>query len=106
LTEDLLPLLAELCEEQVEHFIRRDSVRLKKKSRKAEVEIQELREKMGAVAPGKTLVLSNREIRLLRYMDLTDEEKEKLEGSQKVLKKLERIQNKNENRQVPHLIIC
>jgi hypothetical protein len=25
-------------------------------------------------------------------MDLTDEEKEKLEGSQKVLKKLERIQ--------------
>ncbi|CAG0924315.1 unnamed protein product [Notodromas monacha] len=94
---DYIPLLEELCEEQIEHFIRRDDVRLKKKSRKAEVEIQELKGKIAAVPTGKTLVLSNREIRLLRYMDLTDEEKEKLEGSQKVLKKLERLQNKGEN---------
>ena len=31
-----------------------------------------------------------------RYIELSDSEREKLEGSQKVLKKLERLQGKNE----------
>uniref|UniRef100_A0A1B0C935 Putative exonuclease n=1 Tax=Lutzomyia longipalpis TaxID=7200 RepID=A0A1B0C935_LUTLO len=41
---------------------------------------------------------SNREIRLLRYLDLTEEEKEKLKGSYKVAKKLEKLENLGQDR--------
>ncbi len=68
LRQETESLMADLCVEQVGHYIARDDVRLRKKTRKAEVETGELREKLAAVAPGKTLVLSNREIRLLRYI--------------------------------------
>merc|ERR1711974_301430 len=47
----------------------------------------------------KNIVLSNREIRLLRYIELTEDDKEKLKGSYKVAKKLEKLENR-ENRNV------
>ncbi|CAG0898442.1 unnamed protein product [Darwinula stevensoni] len=96
LWEDSMELFMDLCQEQVEHFISKEDVKVKKKQRKIEVEVAELKEKLASVPEGKTVVLSNREIRLLRYIELSDSEREKLEGSQKVLKKLERLQGKNE----------
>jgi len=43
----------------------------------------------------KNIVLSNREIRLLRYIELTEDDKEKLKGSYKVAKKLEKLENRD-----------
>ncbi|CAG0917275.1 unnamed protein product [Notodromas monacha] len=97
LTPGTRALLRDLCAEQVGHFIARDDVRQRKKARKLGVELAELRDKLATASPGKTMFLSNREIRLLRHMDLTDEEKEKLEGSEKVQKKLDRIQGGGRN---------
>ncbi|XP_075228845.1 egl_like_exo domain-containing protein isoform X2 [Lycorma delicatula] len=93
---ELKPLLAELCEEQVYIHIRPDEVKQRKKQRKVESEVSDLRAKLAASAQtGRNIVLSNREIRLLRYLDLTDEEKEKLKGSYKVARKLEKLEGKN-----------
>jgi exonuclease 3'-5' domain-containing protein 1 len=55
--------------------------------------VSELRLKI-ATSSGKNVVLSNREIRLLRHVDLTDEDKERLRGSYKVAKKLEKLEGK------------
>lgn len=48
-----------------------------------------------ATIQSKNIVLSNREIRLLRYIELTEEDKEKLKGSYKVAKKLEKLENRD-----------
>jgi exonuclease 3'-5' domain-containing protein 1 len=64
---------------------------MKKKQRKISTEVFDLKQKLQTTS--KNVVLSNREIRLLRYLDLTDEEKEKLKGSVKVAKKLEKLEN-------------
>jgi len=93
----LQELFRDLCEEQVTMYIHQDDVKLKKKQRKVETEVADLREKLDKTAAGKNLVLSNREIRLLRYVELTEEQREKLEKSYKVAKKLERLQQKRED---------
>ncbi|CAG0891072.1 unnamed protein product, partial [Cyprideis torosa] len=90
-----MSLFWELCAEQVDHFITRDEVKARKRNRKVEAEVAELREKLDSAEKGKTLVLSNREIRLLRFLELSDADKEKLEGSLKVVKKLDRLAGKN-----------
>ena len=46
--------------------INQDDVKQKKKQRKVETEVSDLKEKLDKTAVGKNLVLSNREIRLLR----------------------------------------
>lgn len=46
-----------------------DAVKLKKRQRKTETEVTELRIKLAQ--PAKSIVLSNREVRLLRYMIYT-----------------------------------
>ncbi|CAG9770035.1 unnamed protein product [Ceutorhynchus assimilis] len=84
-------LLMELCEEQVYLNINQDDVKLKKRQRKTETEVKELRAKLAQAA--KSVVLSNREVRLLRYIELTDEEKDKLKSSAKVAKKLEKLES-------------
>ena len=56
-------------------------------------EVSELRLKI-ATSLGKNIVLSNREIRLLRHVELTEEDKERLRGSYKVAKKLEKLEGK------------
>ena len=65
----------------------------KKKQRKLDFEVSELRLKI-ATSHGKNIVLSNREIRLLRHVELTEEDKERLRGSYKVAKKLEKLEGK------------
>merc|ERR1712012_425187 len=91
-------LFNELCEEQVLLYIQAEEVKNRKKQRKVETEVADLRLKLATVQ-SKNIVLSNREIRLLRYIELTEEDKEKLKGSYKVAKKLEKLENR-ENRNV------
>ncbi|EEB12082.1 conserved hypothetical protein [Pediculus humanus corporis] len=85
-------LLEELCEEQIYVHIKPIEVKLRKNQRKIETEVKDLKIKLSNQQL-KQIVLSNREIRLLRYIDLTEKEKEKLRGSYKVAKKLEQLEN-------------
>jgi exonuclease 3'-5' domain-containing protein 1 len=89
-------LFSELCTEQIYMLIRPNDVKLKKKQRKISTEVFDLKQKLQTSS--KNVVLSNREIRLLRYLGLTDEEKEKLKGSVKVAKKLEKLENIGQER--------
>lgn len=75
-----------------------DAVKLKKRQRKTETEVTELRVKLAQAA--KSVVLSNREVRLLRYIELTEEEKEKLKSSAKVAKKLEKLESLGQEREM------
>lgn len=84
-------LFSELCTEQIYMLIRPNDVKLKKKQRKINTEVFDLKQKLQTTS--KNIVLSNREIRLLRYLDLTEDEKDKLKGSVKVAKKLEKLEN-------------
>lgn len=61
----LIPLFEELCREQVEALIQPEEVKQKKKQRKIETEVAELKIKL-ATTQARAMVLSNREIRLLR----------------------------------------
>ena len=122
---EFLNLFRELCEEQVMLYIDPEGVKAKKKQRKIDFEVSDLRLKL-ANSSGKNVVLSNREIRLLRYIniirgarkrqkvvttfkyitntcyrfyhrrhvELTEEDKERLKGSYKVAKKLEKLENR------------
>jgi len=87
-------LFKELCEEQVLLYIEGEEVKSRKKQRKVETEVADLRLKLATIQ-SKNIVLSNREIRLLRYIELTEEDKEKLKGSYKVAKKLEKLENRD-----------
>lgn len=72
-----------------------ENVKSKKKQRKLDFEVSELRLKIATTQ--KNIVLSNREIRLLRHVDLTEEDKERLRGSYKVAKKLEKLEGKQKD---------
>lgn len=74
---------------QVLMHIMPEDVKSKKRQRKTDSEVAELREKLDL--PAKSIVLSNREVRLLRHIELTEEERNKLKGSAKVAKKLEKL---------------
>ncbi|CAI6345107.1 unnamed protein product [Macrosiphum euphorbiae] len=87
-------LFEELCEEQAFLYISPDNVQKRKHQRKIDNELQVLKEKL-STDNGKNVVLSNRELRLLRHLELTEEDKEKLKGSTKVAKKLEKMEGKN-----------
>lgn len=90
-------LFTELCEEQVLMHIKPAEVKARKKQRKVETEVADLKKRMEE-ATSKSIVLSNRQIRLLRYLDLTKEEKEKLKGNCKVAKRLEKLENMSQDR--------
>lgn len=63
----MVPLLKELCDEQVFMNIQPNDVKLRKRQRKVESEVSDLRSKLAQSAQtGRNIVLSNREIRLLR----------------------------------------
>lgn len=89
-------LFSELCTEQIYMLIRPNDVKMKKKQRKISTEVSDLKQKLQST--NKNVVLSNREIRLLRYLDLTEDEKEKLKGSVKVAKKLEKLESMGQER--------
>lgn len=91
-----MSLFSELCTEQIYMLIRPNDVKMKKKQRKISTEVFDLKQKLQTT--NKNIVLSNREIRLLRYLDLTEDEKEKLKGSVKVAKKLEKLENIGQDR--------
>lgn len=91
-----MSLFSELCTEQIYMLIRPNDVKVKKKQRKISTEVSDLKQKLQTTS--KNVVLSNREIRLLRYLDLTEEEKEKLKGSTKVAKKLEKLESMGQDR--------
>lgn len=74
-----------------------DTVKTKKRQRKTETEVAELRQKLSQAT--KSVVLSNREVRLLRYIELTDDEKEKLKSSAKVAKKLEKLESLGQDKE-------
>ena len=63
---EFLNLFRELCEEQDMLYVDPEGVKAKKKQRKIDFEVSDLRLKL-ANTMGKNVVLSNREIRLLRY---------------------------------------
>ncbi|XP_023171515.2 uncharacterized protein LOC111599918 [Drosophila hydei] len=84
-------LFSELCTEQILMQIKPNEVKIRKKQRKVSTEVSDLKQKLAQTS--KSIVLSNREIRLLRYMDLTEEEKERLKGYYKVAKKLEKMES-------------
>lgn len=83
-------LFEELSNEQVFMHIQPTEVKLRKRQRKINTEVGELKQKLAETT--KNIVLSNREIRLLRYIELTEEEKEKLKGCHKISKKLEKLE--------------
>ncbi|KAI8038640.1 uncharacterized protein LOC128255136 [Drosophila gunungcola] len=85
------PLFSELCTEQILMQIKPNEVKIRKKQRKVSTEVSDLKQKLAQTS--KSIVLSNREIRLLRYMDLTEDEKERLKGYYKVAKKLEKMES-------------
>uniref|UniRef100_A0A1Y1JWE7 3'-5' exonuclease domain-containing protein n=1 Tax=Photinus pyralis TaxID=7054 RepID=A0A1Y1JWE7_PHOPY len=89
-------LMMDLCYEQIYINITPDDIKLRKRQRKIGTEVAELRVKLSQ--PLKSIVLSNREVRLLRYIELSEEEKEKLKSSTKIAKKLEKLENLNQDR--------
>ncbi|XP_053997191.1 egalitarian protein homolog [Hylaeus anthracinus] len=94
---EMQALFAELCEEQIQMHIQPTNVKTRKKQRKVETEVADLKKRMEETT-AKNIVLSNREIRLLRYLDLTEDEKEKLKGSYKVARKLEKLENMGQDK--------
>ncbi|XP_076172552.1 egl_like_exo domain-containing protein isoform X2 [Ptiloglossa arizonensis] len=90
-------LFAELCEEQIQMHIKPAEVKTRKKQRKVETEVADLKKRIKETTT-KNIVLSNREIRLLRYIDLTEDEKEKLKGNSKVARKLEKLENMGQDK--------
>ncbi|CAL8108581.1 unnamed protein product [Orchesella dallaii] len=94
-------LFSELCEEQILTHIEPDEIRSRRRLRKNEADLRALREKLDRAfsvvsdsnISNSSLVLSNREMRLLKHLHLTEDEKEKLKLSLKVAKKLEKMSN-------------
>ncbi|KAK4878760.1 hypothetical protein RN001_011266 [Aquatica leii] len=89
-------LMMDLCYEQIYMYIAPDDIKSRKRQRKTGTEVAELRVKLSQ--PAKSIVLSNREVRLLRYIELSEEEKEKLKSSTKIAKKLEKLENLSQDR--------
>ncbi|KAL9918726.1 egl_like_exo domain-containing protein [Glossina fuscipes fuscipes] len=90
-----LQLFSDLCTEQILMHIKPNEVKIRKKQRKISTEVADLKQKLSQT--NKSIVLSNREIRLLRYMDLTEDEKERLKGYYKVAKKLEKMESSGQH---------
>ncbi|XP_054740196.1 uncharacterized protein LOC129245821 [Anastrepha obliqua] len=85
-------LFSELCTEQILIQIKPNEVKTRKKQRKVTTEVADLKQKLEQ--SNKSIVLSNREIRLLRYMDLTEEEKDRLKrNNNKLAKKFEKMES-------------
>ncbi|XP_050033220.1 egalitarian protein homolog [Dermacentor andersoni] len=89
------PLLWALCEEQALAHISPDEVKQRKKQRKLDHEVDDLRRRLDAARhTQRQVVLSNREIRLLRYVNLSEEECARIDGNPKVARKLDRLRNR------------
>lgn len=87
------PLFDQLNLEGVLARIKPDEIRSAKKERKIDLEVIDLKRKLYTDTKS-SIVLSNREIRLLRHIDLTEEVRKKIQQCKKVSKKLERLDMK------------
>lgn len=67
LRPDSSTLLDDLSYEQILTYIKPEEVKSSKKQRKVDMEVMDLKQKLNG-AHSKQIVLSNREIRLLRYV--------------------------------------
>ncbi|XP_034937623.1 egalitarian protein homolog [Chelonus insularis] len=94
---EMYALFQQLCEEQIFMHISPTEMKARKKQRKIEAEVVHLRKRMDE-AGEKNIVLSNREIRLLRYLSLTEDEKERLKCNYKVAKKLEKLESSSQDK--------
>ncbi|OTF70073.1 hypothetical protein BLA29_013305, partial [Euroglyphus maynei] len=90
------PLFKQLVYESVFAHINADEIKQLKRQRKFELELTDLKLKLFN-NDKKKIVLSNREIRLLRYIDMTEEIRNKIEGPMNVAKKLKRFENRKQN---------
>ncbi|KAH7641948.1 hypothetical protein DERF_002949 [Dermatophagoides farinae] len=90
------PLFKQLVYESVFAYINIDEIKQLKRQRKFELELTDLKLKLFN-NDKKKIVLSNREIRLLRYIDITEEIRNKIEGPMNVAKKLKRFENRKHN---------
>ncbi len=61
-----LPLFDTLCREQLRMHVDPEAVKEQKTRRKIDLEVKDIRDKLSKTTNGKNVVLSNREIRLLR----------------------------------------
>lgn len=87
------PLFNQLNVEGVMARIKPEEIRSAKKERKIDLEVIDLKRKLYSDTTN-SIVLSNREIRLLRHIDLTPEVRQKIQQCKKVAKKLERLDMK------------
>ncbi|KAL0277827.1 UNVERIFIED_CONTAM: hypothetical protein PYX00_004976 [Menopon gallinae] len=95
-----MKLFSELCEEFIYSAIKPEEVKFRWKQRKLDAEAKELNSRLSSLSgESKKIVLSNKEIRLLRYLELTDDLKNKLRDSYKVRKKLEKLDGVNQKEQ-------
>ncbi|KAG9509795.1 Egalitarian protein-like protein, partial [Fragariocoptes setiger] len=92
LKPEYLSLFDQLNREGILAKIKPDEIKSLKRERKADLELIELKRKL--YNSNGPIVLSNREIRLLRHVDLTNEVRSKIQQCQKVAKKLERLDEK------------
>ncbi|KAH9426832.1 hypothetical protein DERP_002932 [Dermatophagoides pteronyssinus] len=90
------PLFKQLVYESIFAYINVDEIKQLKRQRKFELELTDLKLKLFN-NDKKKIVLSNREIRLLRYIDMTEEIRNKIEGPMNVAKKLKRFENRKQN---------
>ncbi len=65
-----MPLLGELCEEQVLSYITPDVVKERKRQRRLSLETAEIHDKLLRRPGDKPVVLSNRELRIVRYSSI------------------------------------
>lgn len=87
------PLFEQLNIEGVLARIKPDEIRSVRKERKIDLEVIDLKRKLYSDTTS-SIVLSNREIRLLRHVDLTEEVRQKIQQCKKVAKKIERLDMK------------
>lgn len=90
---EYMDLFEQLNKEGVLARIKPDEIRSVKKERKIDLEVIDLKRKLYSDTTS-SIVLSNREIRLLRHIDLTEEVRQKIQQCKKVAKKIERLDMK------------
>jgi exonuclease 3'-5' domain-containing protein 1 len=92
--EEYVPLFQTLTKEAIYSSITPDEVKAERRARKTDLEVMDLKAKLYGSKDLHALVLSNREIRLLRHIDLSEDIVKKIEGSAKVAKKIERLKQR------------
>jgi len=102
--EELKTFFGDLCQEQILAQIHPEEIRQRRKLRKNERDLILLKAKIEQSLDDEdqNLVLSNRELRLLKHLTLSESAKEKLKNSLKIAKKLEKLEQKSNHSNSDH----